>query len=448
VAQQQHVHRWSRASNSVRAASALALLSIAASPALARVDLLAASGGGTNIVRFNETTGAPIGNFTNAVSLPRLIAFGPDGNLYVADYGGGSSILRFDGTTGASMGVFATGGLSAPTGLAFGPNGDLFACGCSGADIIRYSGSTGAYIGVFGTTPNTSGCMVGMRFGPTGDLLVAEQNTSTIERYNGTTGVHMGAFAQGNGIYQPEGITIHNGDLYIANYGNNDVLRFNGTTGAFVSVFVPPGSGGLIGPYDLAFGPDGNLYVGSYGNSNVLEYDGTTGAFIQVFASGGGLSNTAGIAFTGSAAPHTYCTAGTTSHGCVAMIGSTGAPSASAATPFSLSVANVEGQKQGIIFYGINNSGFSPLPWATGSSAFLCVKPPSQRTLVQSSGGTINQCNGQFALDWNAYIAAHPGALGSPFAAGQHVYAQAWFRDPPSPKTTMLSDAIEYTIGP
>jgi hypothetical protein len=31
---------------------------------------------------------------------------------------------------------------------------------------------------------------------------------------------------------------------------------------------------------------------------------------------------------------------------------------------------------------------------------------------------------------------------------GQKVYAQAWYRDPPAPKTTNLSNAIELTVGP
>jgi hypothetical protein len=58
------------------------------------------------------------------------------------------------------------------------------------------------------------------------------------------------------------------------------------------------------------------------------------------------------------------------------------------------------------------------------------------------------QCDGVLGLDWNAFRFANPGALGSPFAAGDHVFVQAWFRDPPSPKTTMLSDAVEFSLAP
>jgi hypothetical protein len=57
-------------------------------------------------------------------------------------------------------------------------------------------------------------------------------------------------------------------------------------------------------------------------------------------------------------------------------------------------------------------------------------------------------CDGAFTDDWLAFIAANPTALGAPFSAGQVVDAQAWYRDPPSAKTTNLSDGIEFTLVP
>jgi hypothetical protein len=140
-----------------------------------------------------------------------------------------------------------------------------------------------------------------------------------------------------------------------------------------------------------------------------------------------------------------YCTAGTTTHGCVPALGSSGAPSASATSGFTLAATGVEGQKQGLLFYGI--SGRVALAWGP-STSFLCVKAPTQRTPVQSSGGTLNACDGALSIDWSAYVAANPGSLGVPFQAGDVFQTQAWFRDPPSPKTTMLSDALEVTLGP
>jgi hypothetical protein len=51
------------------------------------------------------------------------MAFGPDGNLYIAGYLN-DAVLRYDGLTGAFMNVFVShgsGGLGAPIALTFTP---------------------------------------------------------------------------------------------------------------------------------------------------------------------------------------------------------------------------------------------------------------------------------------------------------------------------------------
>ena len=143
--------------------------------------------------------------------------------------------------------------------------------------------------------------------------------------------------------------------------------------------------------------------------------------------------------------PSAYCTAGTSTNGCTPAISATHNPSLTGAFSCSIDVTGVEGAKTGIIFYGLQSTG---LPWATGSSSFLCVKSPSQRTAAQSSGGTPNFCDGAYALNWDAYQTANPSALGQPWALGNKAYVQGWFRDPPAPKTTNLSNAIELTYLP
>jgi hypothetical protein len=149
----------------------------------------------------------------------------------------------------------------------------------------------------------------------------------------------------------------------------------------------------------------------------------------------------------GSQAPVVYCTAGTTTNGCVASISASGNPNVSHSQPCQVSVANVEGQKTGILFYGLGTQGQS---WCSvgGGTSFLCVKAPTSRTGVQSSGGTVLACDGTLSLDWNAFQLATPGALGQPWSAGSQAYVQAWFRDPPACKTTSLSDGVELTYQP
>ncbi|MFM7298323.1 MAG: hypothetical protein ACKO4Q_14025 [Planctomycetota bacterium] len=146
--------------------------------------------------------------------------------------------------------------------------------------------------------------------------------------------------------------------------------------------------------------------------------------------------------------PVTYCTAGTSTNGCVPSIAAANQPRVSLTGTAIVSVSNVEGQKQGLLFYGINNSGFVLTPWSATSSSYLCVRAPTQRLPAQSSGGSVGFCNGGISADFHAFFAANPTALGMPLSVGRKVYAQAWYRDPPAPKTTNLSNGIELTVGP
>jgi len=76
------------------------------------------------------------------------------------------------------------------------------------------------------------------------------------------------------------------------------------------------------------------------------------------------------------------------------------------------------------------------------------VRPPTQRTPSANSGGTTNACNGTLSVDFLNYAFTHPGSLGTPLVAGQMFWSQAWFRDPPAPKTTNLSNGLQFTTCP
>jgi serralysin len=104
-------------------------------------------------------------------------------------------------------------------------------------------------------------------------------------------------------------------DLYVTNgadLGTSSILRFDGGSGEFIDRFVGDDpttefneTGGLIRPYELAFGPAGNLYVASFLSDQILRYDGQTGEFIDVFAEGngepGGLNGPNGLLFVNGA---------------------------------------------------------------------------------------------------------------------------------------------------
>jgi hypothetical protein len=160
-------------------------------------------------------------------------------------------------------------------------------------------------------------------------------------------------------------------------------------------------------------------------------------------------ANDVWIARFDSSAVAPYCTSGTTSNGCNASIGATGTPSVSAPSGFTIDATQVEGQRSGLIYYGLNMKMEDAWgPSSSLSSSFLCIRGPWQRTMVQFSGGTDGLCDGSFQLDWNTYRATAPGALGQPFNVGQYVYAQAWFRDPAAPEGANLSDALAFVLQP
>ncbi|MCK6448914.1 MAG: calcium-binding protein [Planctomycetes bacterium] len=140
-----------------------------------------------------------------------------------------------------------------------------------------------------------------------------------------------------------------------------------------------------------------------------------------------------------------YCTAGTSSHGCVPLIYTSGTPSGSAGSGFVIGAIYLEGQRSGLVLYGVSGSAASV--WQGGSSR-ICARPPLQRTAVMNTNGIQGACDGQIVLDWNEYVASHPSALGAPFTAGLVGWAQLWYRDPPAPGGSNLSAGVWFEVGP
>jgi hypothetical protein len=216
---------------------------------------------------------------------------------------------------------------------------------------------------------------------------------------------------------------------------------FGGGAQVILDPGIPPTvlGGALFSPGTLIVTATGTLTPGQYVVSLQGRAEGT-----NVWPHDGSFDNFLSLAFDSTAAT-TYCTSGTTTHGCTAQISGSGTASATASSGFTLAVTGMEGAMLGLIFYGV--TGRSELPWGAGSS-FLCVQPPLERMPVLGSGGTPGACDGSMSFDWNSFVSSHPGAIGTPFSAGAVVNAQAWFRDPPSPAGTNLSNGIEFVVSP
>lgn len=212
--------------------------------------------GDYNILKFDETSGAFLGEFATSDSsglvAPDALTFGPDGNLYVSSGDDSatpevepSAILRFNGQTGEFMGVFATSDLlKRPYGNAFGPDGYLYVSSFLSDQILRFDAKTGAFVDVFATGNQQPGGLNGpnfLLFTPDGDLLVTTQ----------------GSIARDGKADFSEGLP-------------SQILKFDIQTGestVFADQPMPlPDSLGFVSFLGLALGPDGNLYTSDFAN--------------------------------------------------------------------------------------------------------------------------------------------------------------------------------------
>jgi hypothetical protein len=139
--------------------------------------------------------------------------------------------------------------------------------------------------------------------------------------------------------------------------------------------------------------------------------------------------------------PASYCTGKINSLGCTPAMASSGSPSASSLAPFLINASNFLNQKSGLLFYSHSPSS------AAFQGGVLCVSPPTLRTPQQSSGGSASgsDCTGSYSFDFNARIAS---GVDASLVAGAEIYAQYWSRDPQSPSTTSLSNALRFLISP
>jgi hypothetical protein len=145
----------------------------------------------------------------------------------------------------------------------------------------------------------------------------------------------------------------------------------------------------------------------------------------------------------------TYCTAKTTSNGCIPAIGSTGAASATAGSGFVVNATQMINNKSCLLFYGANGQGSNPF-----QGGFLCVAPAIRRTPGTNTLGNPppNDCSGVPQIDMNLFAVGGLGGSPQPFltVVGSVVNCQWWGRDPgfPAPNNTQLSNGLEYVVGP
>jgi DNA-binding beta-propeller fold protein YncE len=233
----------------------------------------------------------------------------------------GGRVFRFDAQSGAFIDEFA--GRQGPIGLlwsmAMGPRDlyvsslEMYTQPVDRNGVARFSGRDGHLMDTFTLFSYRQSPIA---LGPDGNLYVGEvtglgnasPGPTPIWRYNADTGAFIDFFVpEGSGglagtfdlIFGPDNHLYVSTPIGPQNRGGRNILRYDGTSGAFLGEFVAADSGGLVYPGAMAFGPDGNLYVADFSNKGVFRYDGTTGAFIDQFVSNttGELKDPRGLAF-------------------------------------------------------------------------------------------------------------------------------------------------------
>jgi len=263
------------------------------------------------------------------------------------------------------------------------------------------------------------------------------------ERLAGTTALasrHSNGTPGNNACFQ-SGIARNGRWVAFASYASNlvqtdtngtsDVFLHDRTTGSTVRVSTGPG------------GVEANGFCGSLGS---LSDDGTRVAYESDATNliVGDVNGQRDV-FHGTRCgtpPSAYCAGKPNSAGCTPTITAVGTPSATAPTPFLVQSRLVLNQKNGLLFYGLAPAA---LPFAGG---IKCVQPPTKRTPVLSSGGNPappDDCSGLLTYDFNLRIQS---GLDPDLVPGTTVYAQFFYRDPPSSFNSGLTPAACFSITP
>lgn len=272
-----------------------------------------ASFNSNQLMLFNELTGS-FEKIVAAIDKPVASQIGFGGDLFEPSFTTGD-IYRFDGFTGEYKGIFVhggDGGLTNPSAPDFGlgPDGLMYVGDFATNKILRFD-RYGHFVDVF--ADETSGLI--QPYMPTFDetsFYIASGGTNSVLRWDIKTKKFLGAFVKpgSGGLVHPIGMEFGpDGNLYVASNGTNAVLRYNGKTGEFMDVFVPSGTGGIDNLYTVRFGgPNSNMYVVSNNNNKVIEFDRTTGDFVRVVSDGGtsGISGARGLTFSPRPIFHVY----------------------------------------------------------------------------------------------------------------------------------------------
>ena len=223
------------------------------------------TGGIDKVIKFNGSTGTYISDFIvgGSSDIYRDLLFSLDGSyLYIAE-NNGHRILKYNGSTGVYLGVaFDLGSQSVfkPNLMAWGPDGSMYVASEHISTTAIYRGTVGSGTVSYYANP-TGGPYDDLAFSPACELYVATRNGHSILKLVGSsnptvTVVHNGDNVNGNG----SGLLHHSGDIIFNENACNtcDNVTSSGQIGyeqsgcegfdpaEIVSVSLPSGGSGAL----------------------------------------------------------------------------------------------------------------------------------------------------------------------------------------------------------
>ena len=144
-----------------------------------------------------------------------------------------------------------------------------------------------------------------------------------------------------------------------------------------------------------------------------------------------------GPIYASSASVATYCVGKANSLGCTPAITHNNVQPSRSAGNFTVGCTNALNNKSGLLFWAFQSAS---VPFQGGTK---CVGSPTLRTVATMSGGNAsgNSCTGTYSFPFTTSYMTQEG-----IDPGETVYAQWWMRDPASPSTTGLSNALRFTV--
>jgi autotransporter-associated beta strand protein len=460
---------------------------------------------GMSAVRFSTTAQAVVGGAAtgdNGLGETNGVAVAPDGSYYVSNLlsGGvyGGQVLHFN-SAGVFLNVLGAGDavhapIAAPGTLAFGPNGNLYVADLYSSAIFQFDirSTTQQYQAAGTLSLPTDFSPGGFTFAPniTHDLIVGNLNAqSIVEFHSGGTSTTL---VQPGSGYNPLAIlALSNGNLLIADsdlgydpMGHHQIAAYDagaGTIGQFINLTAPVGTGQFADdppqPTSLLLDTDGNLLVGlspdHNGNGAVEKFDITTKQLLSTVVSS--IGSPAGLAF----APlqmvipaAAWSSAGLTiarSGDGMSHVYSTGTTTDVVAPLLAASLGGIEirGLANSSETLTIDESGGDPIPsdgiaFVNGVGCSYAVQSGTISAALTGVGGLTktgagtatlsgsNDYQGETAVTAGTLIVTSAGALhsGSALAVGANLSAFSSPVVPAAPATTASAAAAVSLIAP